>query len=60
MRERPEVFYNSISEVIFHNFFHVLSVRREVIGSAHTEEQKVTHGCGQQEKRSIESPLKDD
>lgn len=50
---KPESFCDSVSEVTFHNFCHVLFVRREDIGPAYTE-KKVTHGCGYQEARIIE------
>ena len=52
-RETPESFCNSVLEVTFQKFCHVLLVRRKT--PAHTRGERDRQGCGYQEVGFIES-----
>lgn len=43
------VFYNLISVEISHDFCHILFVGMESVSPAHTQEDRITQGCGYQE-----------
>lgn len=57
IKDRGQIFCGSTLDMTFHNFGHVLFVRREALGPAHTEGERVTRGCGYREGELLRAIL---